>query len=204
MADPRINGFSVAYVTVGGIVLWSGIKGTTISDTFRSLLQGQLPSVVTEPITGSAPAPANQATKAETQIGNYSGGPVTANTITSIQNLGLARMVASTYGWASGQEWAALTEIINSESGGNPNARNPQSGAYGIAQALGHDPTGIYRGSQADEYGPDGTMSLPASTYQAANSGNATAQLIWMCEYVKERYGDPVKAWSYHVANGAY
>ena len=33
----RINGFSLAYTAVGGVVLWSGIKGTTISDTFRGL-----------------------------------------------------------------------------------------------------------------------------------------------------------------------
>ena len=50
----RINGFSLAYTAVGGVVLWSGIKGTTISSTFRGLLQGQAPSTDQEQISTTA------------------------------------------------------------------------------------------------------------------------------------------------------
>src|SRR6185437_2901742 len=96
-----ISGLAVAYTTVGGIILWSGIKGETLSQTFKDLASGIAPKTNQQPI--------NQTTAADTAIGTASGnasGPVTAGTITSIQNYGLARMVASTYGWGSGQEWA--------------------------------------------------------------------------------------------------
>jgi hypothetical protein len=54
MMAARINGFSLAYTAIGGVVLWSGIKGTTISDTFRGLLSGKPPGASTEPITSAA------------------------------------------------------------------------------------------------------------------------------------------------------
>jgi hypothetical protein len=50
----RINGFSLAYTAVGGVVLWSGIKGEKISDTFRGLLAGKPPTPGEQPITGAA------------------------------------------------------------------------------------------------------------------------------------------------------
>jgi hypothetical protein len=50
----RINGFSLAYTAAGGIVLWSGIKGETISDTFRGLLSGKAPAGGQEPIAGTS------------------------------------------------------------------------------------------------------------------------------------------------------
>jgi hypothetical protein len=46
----RVNGFSLAYTAVGAVVMWSGIKGETISDTFRGLLSGKPPSDNEQPI----------------------------------------------------------------------------------------------------------------------------------------------------------
>jgi cell wall-associated NlpC family hydrolase len=46
----RINGFSVAYTAIGGLVMYSGVRGATLSDTFRSLLSGQVPSQNTQKI----------------------------------------------------------------------------------------------------------------------------------------------------------
>jgi hypothetical protein len=45
-----ISGASVAYATIGGIVLYSGIKGATIADTVRAALTGNLTVTNTEPI----------------------------------------------------------------------------------------------------------------------------------------------------------
>ena len=50
----KINGFSLAYTAVGGVVLWSGIKGEKISDTFRGLLSGKPPAGGQEPIAGTS------------------------------------------------------------------------------------------------------------------------------------------------------
>jgi hypothetical protein len=37
----KINGFSIAYTVVGGIVLWSGIAGASVSDAFKDILAGK-------------------------------------------------------------------------------------------------------------------------------------------------------------------
>ena len=39
----KVNGFSLAYTAIGGVVLWSGIKGTTLSSTFRGPAPGAGP-----------------------------------------------------------------------------------------------------------------------------------------------------------------
>jgi hypothetical protein len=58
----RLNGFSLAYTAVGGVVLWSGIKGETISSTFRGLLSGRPPAGGQEPITSGAAVQGDLAT----------------------------------------------------------------------------------------------------------------------------------------------
>jgi hypothetical protein len=194
----QIDGLGIAYSLAGFVLLWSGYKNASVKDTLTSFLKGQepAPNPTGPPTIGVAPpesqVTANQTTAADTAIGNASGGPVTASTVTGIENYGVARMVAATYGWASVQEWAALTEVINAESGGNPNAQNA-SGAYGIAQALGHGEGAATQGTVTNEYGGYG---VPDATAKAANSGNATAQLVWMMAYIKSRWGTPLAAWA--------
>lgn len=197
-----INGFSVAYTTIGGILLWSGIKGETISQTFQDLLKGRAPDTNQEPIT-PGPVAVNQTTASDVSVANASNpsGKQAPNTITSIQNFGLAGVIASTYTWSPGtKEFAALTEVINRESGGNPNATNAQSGAYGIAQALGHG-TANTQGTVTNQYGGYG---VPDSTSRAANSGNASAQLVWMMAYIQATYKDPIGAWNSEQTRGYY
>lgn len=53
----RVNGFSLGYTALGAVVLWSGVKGWTISATFKSLLGGKAPSGTSEPITDTTTAP---------------------------------------------------------------------------------------------------------------------------------------------------
>jgi hypothetical protein len=200
-----VSGLAVAYTALGGVILWSGIKGETLTNTVKGLASGQVPAANQQPIgspsLGITPGTSTAAnTAANTSAkGVGASGPVTASTVTSIQNYALARMIASTYGWGTGQEFASVTELINAESGGNSLARNA-SGAFGIAQALGHG-TANTAGTYGNEYGNYG---VPDSTSKAANSGSASAQLIWMMAYIKATYGDPVKAWAFHVQNGYY
>jgi Transglycosylase SLT domain len=204
-----ISGLAVAYTTLGGIILWSGIKGETLTQTIKDVASGKAPATNQQRIgtptlgvssgSSSSGSSGSAGSAGSAAVGSASGGPVTASTVTTIQNYGLARLVASTYGWASGNEWASLTEVINRESGGNPNAMNP-SGAYGIAQALGHG-TSATRGTVTNEYGGYG---VPTATCISANSGNASAQLVWMMAYIKETYGDPVGAWQSEESRGFY
>lgn len=193
-----VDGPSIAVASAGVLFLYAGIKGKSVLATFQSVLTGKSPETVpaSNAISGSSSA-VNQTTGNQSAIGLASGGTVSGTS--SIQNMGLAQLVASTYGWGSGQEFADLTHLINQESGGNPNARNP-SGAYGIAQALGHG-TASTAGSAANEYGGYG---VPDATCRAANSGDAQAQLIWMMAYIKTTYGDPVRAWAHEQSNNWY
>lgn len=86
-------------------------------------------------------------------------------------------------GFPPGQ-FADLQWIIAHESGGNPNARNPSSGAYGIGQFLGHE---------HDKYGAMG-----------AYSGDAGAETRAMLQYISDRYGSPAAAKSFWQSHGWY
>lgn len=89
----------------------------------------------------------------------------------------IGRALAARYGW-SGPEWDALNNVAMRESGWNANAVNKSSGAYGIGQALGHG--------------------------HPYNLGDAQAQIQWMLNYIKQRYGDPAAAWQHEVSQGWY
>jgi hypothetical protein len=78
-------------------------------------------------------------------------------------------------------EWSALKQIITHESGFNPAARNPSSGAFGLFQFLGH---------QKDL--PGGYSSDPA------------IQSIAGMQYIRQRYGSPSKAWAFWQGHNWY
>lgn len=195
-----LDGLSLAAVGVGTIFVYAGFKGKSILATFQSILTGKSPTGVpsTNTIGTSGNATVNQTTAAQSQVGQASGGTVSGTS--SIQNYGLAQLVASTYGWGSGQEFADLTHLINQESGGNPNATNPTTGAYGIAQALGHG-TAATQGTVTNQYGGYG---VPDATCVQANSGDAQAQLIWMMAYIQQTYVDPIRAWQHETSQNWY
>jgi hypothetical protein len=89
------------------------------------------------------------------------------------------------------------------ESTWDPAADNSQSGAYGIAQALGHG-TDSTAGTVTNEYGPINGMNLPNSVYVGANSGNADDQIDWGRVYIDLEYGSPCNAWDHEEAKSWY
>src|SRR5690625_6394381 len=50
--------------------------------------------------------------------------------------VGKVRGVADKYGWGSGGQWSALSQLISRESSWNPNAANPRSTARGLFQKM--------------------------------------------------------------------
>jgi hypothetical protein len=122
-----VNGFSVAYTVAGGVVLWSGIKGSSISDTFRSVLAGSTSPPVTERIATGAPAAATVPSAA---------GDTGAHSAGAAANQAIAKVLAAPYGWSAGTQWTDLVSLWNRESGWSNTAQNPTSTAYGIAQFL--------------------------------------------------------------------
>ncbi len=113
---------------------------------------------------------------------------------------------ATKFGWGTGSQWQCLQSLLKDESGGNATARNPGSGAYGIAQALGHGCSGC-SGCGRNEYGTDtgyGPSGLTAAQAAAANCGNAYYQVIWMMNYIKQRYGNPCAALNHENSSHWY
>lgn len=74
-------------------------------------------------------------------------------------------------------------EIFTRESGGNPHAENPSSGAYGIPQAL-----------------PGSKMASAGADW----ADNPVTQIRWGLDYMTATYGSACGAWAYWQAHGAY
>lgn len=104
------------------------------------------------------------------------GGSVSGS---NAANQALGRSMAALYGWGTGAEWTALNDVVMEESGWNASIKNPSSDASGIAQNI-------------NGFGP------------GYEEGNAPQQIAWLLNYIKQRYGDPIAAQQFHVANGWY
>jgi hypothetical protein len=170
----------------GGVLLWSGIQGKSVTSVFRQLIGGdnpkaaanantivqtsdtglpQTPNTIAQELTGTNAVPASP---------NASGN--------SAANQAAARLLAIAMGhadWTVGQQWQDWVLLWNQESGWNQYAANPTSDARGIAQNI-------------NGYGPD---------YQ---QGNAQSQIVWGINYIAGRYGSPSAAWAHEVSNNWY
>jgi hypothetical protein len=98
------------------------------------------------------------------------GGPVTSHDAKIIAK----RMSDNRFGPG---HWSALEKLWARESGWNPAARNPSSGACGIPQAL---PCRKIT-----------DMSVPG-------------QIEWGVGYIAQRYGNPTRAWQHFLSHGWY
>ncbi len=78
------------------------------------------------------------------------------------------------------EEWQPFYLLVMSESGFNPRSLNRSSGACGIPQAL------------------------PCSKLPQGINTSVEDQIKWTIEYIKDRYGSPSAAWSYHLHTGWY
>jgi len=86
------------------------------------------------------------------------------------------------FGW-SHSEFNCLNALWQRESGWNPNAANPSSGAYGIPQAL-----------------PGSKMASAGADWQT----NAATQIRWGLGYIHSTYGSPCRAWGHESSYGWY
>jgi resuscitation-promoting factor RpfB len=195
-----ISGLAVGYISVGGLIAWSGIENQTIASTLKSLLSGMTPTPGAGQSISVAPPAASGGSAGEAIIGPAeSAGSVNVTAPgsgTDAANQALGRLMAAGYGW-TGQQFTDLVQLWNDESGWNANARNAGSGAYGIAQSLGHGTANTaafnaHFGITINEYGPDNGVSV--ATAKAANGGSAAAQIAWGLAYIKATYGSPSAA----------
>lgn len=186
-----------AYLAWFAIRYWRG-TGPAVWPSYpiKQILQGKgLPA--------STPAAAASATLdswESTQSGSTPaapGAPVSAKG--KPQNI--ARMLLPRYGWTA-QEMPDLILLWTQESGWNPKAQNPTSGALGIAQALGHGQGDGTSGTLGNEYGAQ--YGLDDAQAAEANSGNALQQIRWGLGYIKQRYGTPDGAWAHETTYNWY
>lgn len=187
----RLNGVAVAYGIAGFVLFWSGLKNQTIQGTLTALLKGQNPAVVPEAAPSLGVATGSAGSSPESGTAGQQINVTTPGSGSEKANQALGKLMAGGYGWATGTNWTALNYGWGTlESGWNANALNASSGAYGIAQALGHG-TAATKGTKSDAYGTQNGISV--ATAKAANSGSAAGQIAWGLAYVKATYGSPSK-----------
>ena len=135
-------------IGIGGYLAWFGIHYWRSdlkwpSDPVKAILQGKGLPATAQPAPEAAQLTALTSAYTGTE-GAYQGSlPAGA-----AQNT--AKLLLSKYGWGLDQMAALNTLWGTDESGWNSRARNPDSGAYGIAQALGHGGGG-HRGAGRDQ-----------------------------------------------------
>jgi hypothetical protein len=173
----------------GAIFLWSGLTGKSWSQVLKDVIQGKNPKDI----------PQTQGIKAQSFTGNaygYSAGIFPGNPpigqISGKGNQQIAQGFLNHYGWGPG-EMLALVPLWAGESGWSPIARNNSSGAFGIAQALGH---GVPGGAAPDGTNEYGGYGLTIAQARRANAGDPVYQIIWGLNYIHQTYGSPSKAWA--------
>jgi hypothetical protein len=121
-------------------------------------------------------------------------------------NVAVGETKAAEFGYTGG-EWSCLYDLWQRESGWQDDIQNPQSGAFGIAQALGHGAPGASAVDAEVRY-PDGSTASDVTVDEypsyAANAENADAQIEWGLTYISSTYGDPCAAWGHEEADGWY
>jgi len=162
--------------------------------------KGLPPSVPPPAVASSITADIAQYAPAE-QAGGTSGadtGSTYQGTVPTGSAQNTAKLLLSKFGWAA-SEFIPLNKLWGTyESGWNPHARNPSSGAFGIAQALGHGTSCSAAPDGTNEYGPE--YGLTCAEARAANSGSIRWQIEWGLGYIKARYGSPTAALAHELS----
>jgi len=166
------SGVGLAATTIGGILIYAGVRGYSALAVVENLITGK---PITTNLTVTNPLSSGNNSQPTTSTTTVSGDPRT-----------IGEQLASQMGW-QGSQWTALDAMWTEESGWNPTAKNPSSGAYGIPQAL-----------------PYTKMPKAAWPASAGGTSDPTAQIQWGLSYIKSRYGTPGMAWAFHQQNGWY
>ena len=154
----------------------SGIVGKV-----TSRFDGKFPESVGEGLAGyfgDAVDKAVELGQTALQFMPGAGGGVARSAAAAKKAQDQVKGVADGYGWASGSQWNAIQQLVQNESGWNPNAANPTSTARGLFQQM----TSIH--------GPI--------------APNAAGQASWGLNYIRQRYGTPTRALAFWNRNRWY
>ena len=193
-----VSGAAVASIGIGALLVYSGLTGRSVLQSLGGVVQGKSPS--TTPKTQNIGGTPDTSAATTGQSNATTAVPAAPSSATGSPKQ-ILQQVAATHGWGSGAEWTALDAIENQEAGYDPTNTNPDSKAYGLAQSLGHGFDGGPAAKGINEYGGNG---LTAAQSRAASMGDPYYQSVWMCNYIASRYGDPIVAEQFHLANNWY
>ncbi|NYD78716.1 hypothetical protein [Arthrobacter cupressi] len=156
--------------------------GATASPSATASTPAAKPSAAAKPAAKPAPkaAVAPQAAKVAPAKPAAPAKPVAVNDPAGAQ--AYAASLLSSFGWGPG-EMDSLRILWTKESDWTTTATNASSGAYGIVQSL-----------------PAEKMASEGADWQT----NYKTQIRWGLKYIKERYGSPSAALSFHYANNWY
>lgn len=162
----RLNGFSLAYTALGGVVLWSGIKGSTLTATFRGLLSGQAPERSSSEVIASADTASATAVTASTTASTtaaYTTESAIANDALTYQGH------AYLYGGAPG-----------------PAGTNPWDCSSFCNWVLGHDfnmtlPGDSSPGYNGESHGPDTLLYLAWGSATTISNSASSAEAGDLC-----------------------
>ncbi|MGW9415440.1 aggregation-promoting factor C-terminal-like domain-containing protein [Arthrobacter cupressi] len=156
--------------------------GATASPRATASTPAAKPSAAAKPAAKPAPkaAVAPQAAKVAPAKPAAPAKPVAINDPAGAQ--AYAASLLSSFGWGPG-EMDSLRILWTKESDWTTTATNASSGAYGIVQSL-----------------PAEKMASEGADWQT----NYKTQIRWGLKYIKERYGSPSAALSFHYANNWY
>ena len=170
-----INGPAVGVIVGGVMFTWAGIRGESIPGMIQDILQGRKPQTGT---ANQITVPSDGGSSTGGGGGPAGSGPVGNPT----QEQAYAFSLFSRYGWGADQQ-QPLVNLWNKESGWNPSAKNPSSGAYGIPQSL-----------------PASKMASAGADWQT----NPQTQIRWGLSYIAATYRNPAGAWAHEQANNWY
>jgi hypothetical protein len=194
-----------AYLMWFAVHYWRG-KGDLVwpSTPLKSVLQGKgLPATsAAQPATAQLAAYETSLSASQQQSsGGGGGGGAPQGPVGSGTAQHTARLLLPKYGWSVSQ-FGDLLSLWTRESGWSATARNQSSGAFGIAQALGHGGPGTAAPDGTNEYGAQ--YGLSDAEARQANAGSARWQIEWGLGYIRSRYGSPSAAWAHETSIGWY
>jgi hypothetical protein len=131
-----VKGLPVAYATIGGIILWSGVKGDTIEATVRSLLSGSAPQAGTQTIgTPSVGITTPSSSTSTTATGTGESEAESAWITSFLSALGAPASAADV---ASVTDWITHEGTYGTGATNNPlNTAEPGYGSTSVFNSIG-------------------------------------------------------------------
>lgn len=151
-----VKGASVVYCAIGGIVLFSGLKGATLSDTFKGIISGNIASIQnTEPITINNGSSGSSSSSA-------GAGPVASGN--TVQNGTIIYKYLRSSGYSPMQAAGAIASIYGESTW------NPESQGTGGRGLIGWTPP----------------STLPDSAFTGNAANDMSAQLPLILKFVSD------------------